>query len=114
MQQVEANGARRAQRRSAVAKAVALQDRLAATGVRAALRLRDQQVFAAGIAALARGDGTLDADTADYVAAASRQGLTSSVHLQGDRAFPSECPELRERLAGLPAKTELIVDARAQ
>ena len=113
MQQVEANGARRAQRRSAVARAVVLQDRLAAAGVRAALSLRDQQVFAAGIAALARGDGTLDADTADYVAAASRRGLTSSVHLQGDRAFPSEGPELRERLAGLPAKTELIVDARA-
>ncbi len=113
MQQVGANGAARAQRRSAVAGAVALQDRLRAAGVRAALCFRGQQVFAGGVAALAGSDGRLDAVSAEHMAAASLKCLTSSVRLHREQGVQIKSQELRERLERLPEKTELIVDARA-
>ncbi len=114
MQQVEANGAWRRKDRSALASTVALQNRLTAAGVRAALCVRDDKVFATGVAALASSGGRLEKAAAAKLADASRQGLISSVRLHNGHGVADDSGELRDRLAQLPDTTELIVGARVR
>ncbi len=113
MHQVEVNGAGRpVSGAPVVASTMELQDQLATAGVRVNLKVRNERVFAAGVAALAGSDGRLNVVDAAVMSAASQQGLVSSVHLPGE-AFASETlSELRDMLALLPEATELVVDVR--
>ncbi len=112
MQHVDVKESAPAPRTSAIASTTGLQDRLGAAGVRAALRFRDDQVFAAGVAALTDADGRLDIVDAAAMTAASQQGLVSSVRLPGKRSVPDTDFGFADALTLLPAGTELVVDAR--
>ncbi|MEM9208784.1 MAG: hypothetical protein AAGA61_06030 [Pseudomonadota bacterium] len=112
MQHLDTDDARSRTPAPDVVQAIRLGNRLAAAGVRTALRFHRGHVFTAGVAARAAGPDCLGDADAKAVETAQKYGLVSSLRLPGLSIDASSVAALESMLAPAPERTELIIDVQ--